>query len=126
VALLAARLGVEEVVGEDTRIALVEPERPQAAVDVLGAQLRTSGRGFTMPTPSSRLVSATASARAMIARETSASGSASTIGSPSSASAPSRGSNGIRASSGASTYAASASPPPEPKSSSREPSSRVR
>jgi hypothetical protein len=80
VALLATRLGVEEVVGEDTRIALVESERPQAAVDVLGAQLWTSGSGLTMPIPCSRFVSATASARAKIARETSASGSASTIG----------------------------------------------
>jgi hypothetical protein len=39
VTLLAARLGVEEVVGEDACLALLETERPQPAVNVLGAQL---------------------------------------------------------------------------------------
>ena len=38
-ALLAACLGVEEVVGEYACLTLLETERPQAALNVLGAQL---------------------------------------------------------------------------------------
>ena len=82
VARPAAAIGVLEVIGEDTRIGLGEPE----VLDLLeGVQAETRGSGFTMPTPSSRFVAAIASASETIACETSASGSASTIGSPSSA-----------------------------------------
>src|ERR671922_280916 len=122
---LSAGLGVEEVVGEDSGFALLEPERADPGRDLFPRQAEASGRGLTMPTPCSRRDPAIASASPTTACETSASGSTATIGSPWSASAPSRGSNGIRASSGASTSCESASPPPEPKSSSRLPSGRV-
>jgi hypothetical protein len=71
-----------EVVGKRPRVGLREAERAQL---LKGVQADRSGSGFTMPTPCSRFVAAIASARAMIACETSASGSAKTIGSPSSA-----------------------------------------
>jgi hypothetical protein len=82
VARPAAAVGVLEVVGEETGVFVGEAERDEI---VERAQAETSGRGLTIPTPCSRFVAAIASARARIARDTSASGSASTIGSPSSA-----------------------------------------
>jgi len=77
-----AAIGVLEVVGEGSRIGLREAETPKS---IVGVQAETSGSGFTMPTPCSRFVDTIASASPTIARETSVSGSASTIGTPSSA-----------------------------------------
>jgi hypothetical protein len=79
-----AAVGVLEVVGERARVVVGEAERPDL-VERGQAAGETRGSGLTMPTPCSRFVAATASARAMIACETSASGSADTMGSPSSA-----------------------------------------
>jgi hypothetical protein len=77
-----AAIGVFEVLRERPRVGLGEAETTNL---VERAQAETSGSGLTMPTPCSRFVAAIASASATIARETSASGSTSTIGSPSSA-----------------------------------------
>jgi hypothetical protein len=82
VAGTAAAIRVLEVVCKRPRVGFGEAERAQLLKSV---QADRSGSGFTMPTPCSRFVPATASASAMIACETSASGSAKTIGSPSSA-----------------------------------------
>jgi hypothetical protein len=78
----ATAIGVLEVVCQNPRLGLAEAELPEL---LERAQAETSGSGLTMPTPCSRFVASIASASATIARETSASGSASTIGSPSSA-----------------------------------------
>jgi hypothetical protein len=77
-----APVGLLEVVGQEASVALGETE----GRDLLECgQAETSGSGLTMPTPCSRFAAAIVSASAMIARETSAAGSASTIGSPASA-----------------------------------------
>ena len=85
----AAAIRVLEVVGKRPRIGLGEADRLEFLESV---QAERSGSGFTIPTPCSRFVAAIASARAMMACDTSASGSARTIGSPSSAYAASFGS----------------------------------
>lgn len=82
VARTAAAVRVLEVVGKSPRVGLREADRRELLERV---QAERSGSGFTMPTPCSRFVAAIASASALIACETSASGSARTIGSPSSA-----------------------------------------
>ena len=78
----AAAVRVLKMVGEKPRVGLAEAQLPEL---LEGGQAETSGSGFTMPTPCSRLVASMDSASATIARDTSASGSAKTIGSPSSA-----------------------------------------
>jgi hypothetical protein len=83
VARPTAAVGILEVIGEQRGVRLAEPETAEP-LDGSG-QAETSGSDLTMPTPCSRLVSEIVCARETIARETSASGSASTIGSPSSA-----------------------------------------
>ena len=77
-----AAVCVLEMICEKPRLGLAEAQLPEL---LERAQAETSGSGFTMPMPCSRLVASIDSARVTIARETSASGSASTIGSPSSA-----------------------------------------
>jgi hypothetical protein len=82
VAGAAAAIRILEVVGKGPRVRLGEADLAEL---VVRAQAERSGSGFTMPTPCSRFDAAIASARAMMACETSVSGSARTIGSPSSA-----------------------------------------
>ncbi len=57
-------IGLLEVVGERPGIGFREAERAQP---VVGVQAETSGRGFRMPTPCSRLVDVIAWASATIA-----------------------------------------------------------
>ena len=78
----AAAIRVLEVVGKRPRVGLGKTDLAEL---VVSSQADRSGSGFTMPTPCSRFDAAIVSARAMMACETSASGSARTIGSPSSA-----------------------------------------
>ena len=85
VARPAAPVGVLEVVGEQGRVRIAEPEAAEPVEGLPPGQAETSGSDLTMPTPCSRFVSEIVCARETIARETSASGSASTIGAPSSA-----------------------------------------
>jgi hypothetical protein len=67
---LAAAFCIEEVLGEDGGVALLEPERPQPGEDVGLGQLRT-GRGLIAP---GGRVARIASATAAIATAASASG----------------------------------------------------
>ncbi len=82
VARATAPICILEVIGERARLGLGEAERPKL---LEGVQAETSGSDLTMPTPCSRFVATMISARAMIACETSASGSTATMASPSSA-----------------------------------------
>jgi hypothetical protein len=85
VARPAAAVSILEVVGEERGVRLAEPETAKPLEGFPLGQAETSGSDLTMPTPCSRFVSEIVCARETIARETSVSGSASTIGSPSSA-----------------------------------------